>query len=136
MPGRSTKQCKEHWRNALDPTVKKSSWSGAEDQSLLEAHQQVGNKWSKIARLLPGRTQLQIRDRWRFLCGSRKVSNQSPRRSSVTFAESPTDKAASMPRKDDLTVLNLIGVGSFGRVRLVRQETTASYFALKCMNKV
>ena len=45
-------------------------------------------------------------------------------------------KMASMPRKEDLTVvLNLIGVGSFGRVRLVRHETTGAFYALKCMNK-
>ena len=44
-------------------------------------------------------------------------------------------RVVSMPRKEDLKVMNLIGVGSFGRVRLVLHETTGDYYALKCMNK-
>lgn len=51
------------------------------------------------------------------------------------IAQQGRSKFASMPRKQDLTVLNLIGVGSFGRVRLVRQESAGTYYALKCMNK-
>jgi hypothetical protein len=40
--------------------------------ALLDAHRQWGNKWAKIAGILPGRTQLHVRDRWRLLCGVRR----------------------------------------------------------------
>ena len=31
IPGRSGKQCREHWNNSLNPDVKKGSWSSEED---------------------------------------------------------------------------------------------------------
>jgi hypothetical protein len=43
--------------------------------------------------------------------------------------------ARQMPKKEELTVLHLLGVGSFGRVRLVRHEPSGSHYALKCINK-
>lgn len=55
IPGRIGKQCRERWLNHLDPHVKKSAWEPEEDATLLEAQQRMGNKWSQIARLLPGR---------------------------------------------------------------------------------
>lgn len=76
IPHRSTKQCKEHWRHVLDPNVDRSPWTAKEDQFLLEGQRVHGNSWSKIALLLPGRTQLQIRDRWRHLLGVRRKRNK------------------------------------------------------------
>jgi hypothetical protein len=45
--------------------------------ALLAKHREYGgNKWSKIAEALPGRTHLQIRDRWRMLLGTRRKTNK------------------------------------------------------------
>lgn len=55
IPGRAGKQCRERWLNHLDTTVKKGEWTEDEDRVLCEAQRQIGNKWSEIARLLPGR---------------------------------------------------------------------------------
>jgi hypothetical protein len=43
-----------------------------------------GNSWSKIATLLPGRTQLQIRDRWRHLLGVRRKRSRDTVQQNVT----------------------------------------------------
>ena len=67
VPGRSTKQCRERWQNFLDPALNKSKWTPSEDVGLLLLHAEIGNKWAELAQCFPGRTKLNVRDRWRTL---------------------------------------------------------------------
>ena len=42
IPGRIGKQCRERWFNHLDPNLRKTPWTPAEDAILDELHQRVG----------------------------------------------------------------------------------------------
>ena len=55
LNGRIGTQCRERWHNHLDPNINKSPWTEEEDRLLAQAHEQYGNQWAKIAKLLPGR---------------------------------------------------------------------------------
>ncbi|KAK2413937.1 transcription factor MYB98 [Trifolium repens] len=64
IEGKIGKQCWERWHNHLKPNIKKGPWNEEEDKILIEAHKEVGNKWTEIAKRLPGRPENSIKNRW------------------------------------------------------------------------
>ncbi|KAG9449394.1 hypothetical protein H6P81_009359 [Aristolochia fimbriata] len=67
VPGRTQVQCRERWCNVLDPSLNLEAWTEEEDFKLKAAITQHGHCWSKVAALVPPRTDNQCRRRWKVL---------------------------------------------------------------------
>ncbi|XP_024988405.1 transcription factor MYB106-like [Cynara cardunculus var. scolymus] len=61
---RCGKSCRLRWTNYLRPDIKRGKFSMQEEQTIIQLHALIGNRWSAIATHLPKRTDNEIKNYW------------------------------------------------------------------------
>ncbi|XP_022868984.1 transcription factor MYB20-like [Olea europaea var. sylvestris] len=62
---RCGKSCRLRWTNYLRPNLKRGFLSEDEEKIIIDLHPKLGNRWSKIASHLPGRTDNNMKIYWK-----------------------------------------------------------------------
>ncbi|KAG2707238.1 hypothetical protein I3760_05G139400 [Carya illinoinensis] len=68
---KTTRQCRRRWYTYLNSDFKKGGWSPEEDILLCEAQKIFGNRWTEIAKVVSGRTDNAVKNRFSTLCKKR-----------------------------------------------------------------
>ncbi|CAN6985982.1 hypothetical protein IGI04_000870 [Brassica rapa subsp. trilocularis] len=115
---RCGKSCRLRWMNYLRPDIRRGEFSDEEESTIVRLHALLGNKWSKIASHLPGRTDNEIKNYW----------NTHMRKKMLQMG---IDPITHEPRTNDLSpILDVsqilaaaIGNGQFGSSNLINNNT-------------
>ncbi|KAL4348525.1 hypothetical protein GQ457_17G015810 [Hibiscus cannabinus] len=101
---RCGKSCRLRWTNYLRPDIKRGKFSSQEDQTIIQLHALLGNRWSAIAAHLPKRTDNEIKNYWNTRLKKR-------------LTKIGIDPATHKPKTDALTA-NLNHMAQWERARL------------------
>ena len=73
---RTGKQCREHWNNSLNDSLKKGQWTSEENLLILKLYDKF-KSWKKILPVFPGRAENAIKNR--FYIQLRKIWLKNPK---------------------------------------------------------
>lgn len=115
IPGRTPKQCRERWKNHLDPAINKGPYTEEEDSIILSAQERLGNKWSQIAQLLKGRTEDSVKIRWKSL-------KQNPSKAAASHAQQKKNQQQQQHAHHQQVLGGMPGVNYPPNPALLRQR--------------
>lgn len=111
IPNRTPRQCRDRWNKYLSPNISGLMWTDEEDQLLLSLINNFGNKWTKIASFFKGRSDINIRNRYKHLLS--KDSN---------LVSSSTDNIYVLSSTDSNDLINSENK-IFNKIDEIKEET-------------
>ncbi|KAI9111635.1 hypothetical protein K1719_017325 [Acacia pycnantha] len=85
---KTTRQCRRRWYTYLNSDFKKGGWSPEEDLLLCEAQKIFGNRWTEIAKVVSGRTDNAVKNRFSTLCKKRAKFEALAKENNTSFINS------------------------------------------------
>ena len=73
IKNRNGKQCREHWKNCLNPDIKKGEWTSEEDLLIMILYQRCNGSWRELIHYFKDRTENSIKNR--FFSELRKIAS-------------------------------------------------------------
>ncbi|KAJ6339314.1 hypothetical protein OIU77_007304 [Salix suchowensis] len=104
---RCGKSCRLRWTNYLRPDLKRGLLNEDEEKLVIDLHARLGNRWSKIAARLPGRTDNEIKNHWNTYIKKKliKMGIDPVTHQPLSKQESPRESRVPCPTNYDQLVL-------------------------------
>ncbi|KAG6385138.1 hypothetical protein SASPL_153966 [Salvia splendens] len=118
---RCGKSCRLRWTNYLRPDIKRGRFSFEEEESIIQLHSLLGNKWSAIAARLPGRTDNEIKNYWNTHIRKRLLRNG-------------IDPVTHAPRLDLLDLSSILTSPHLNLSNLLRLQTLLNPLTLTLLS--
>ena len=96
-PKRS-KQIRDRWNQHLAPGIKTGAWEPEEDSLLISLHENLGNRWTEIAKHIQGRTDNSVKNRW-YDVARRKRQEPRSQNTSETYSKMVRTRKMYVPKR-------------------------------------
>lgn len=88
----------------MDPEKKVGSWDESEMKILIDSQKELGNKWCEIAKRIPGRNELSVKNRWyNQILSDKRAAKRGIIRESISLDSKPSAKSNSITNEEEAT---------------------------------
>ncbi|KAK8846465.1 hypothetical protein M9Y10_020487 [Tritrichomonas musculus] len=87
LKGRTAKQCRDRYMNYLRPEFENIEWTQIEDDLILELYSKHGSKWSLISKYFPNRSQISIKNRYKFLQNTTSIEKNKKDKNNDDYSD-------------------------------------------------
>ncbi|XP_030548191.1 transcription factor MYB124-like isoform X2 [Rhodamnia argentea] len=151
---KTARQCRRRWYTYLNSDFKKGGWSPEEDMLLCEAQKIFGNRWTEISKVVSGRTDNAVKNRFTTLCKKRakyesltkennfpfiNTNNKRVVSYNTSISEETSERAVHLKRMrrtqvPDLTEACNFGMISYGKSRVALDQQPRTPFSVVVSN--
>ena len=136
IPSRSPKQCRERWFNHLSPHITKKEWTVQEDLFIFRAVMSLGQHWANIAKMMPGRTDNSIKNRYNSSISKRIIRNPETGELDLSLDPKYKKKQSILMQQSRITPTMPLIAPTFGiqEGKLPTVQTKQSLFVIPIIN--